>query len=817
MAQDTHRQAIERFEDAKDDVREQYTLMRADMRFSDPTDPQQWDDKAKQLRAGRPCLTFDRTNQFIGQVVNAARQNKPAIKCMPANSGADEAVAEKLEGIVRHIEYVSRAAIAYDTGIEHAARSGLGWIRVVPEIMRPETNEQEIRIKRVHDPLSCYLQAGWSEPDGSDAEHGFIETMLPEAAFKKQWPNAKIAAWEDSEDAWFGDKRVRICEYQYFVDTKSNRIVIDGPDGPMTMTEAEYWQLANQIGQKPPVVRTFEAKLRTVKWAKLSGCEVLEETDFPGQLLGLIPVIGHELWVDGKRHLCGMTRRLMDSQRAYNYERSAFIESVAMQPKAPYIVPFEAIEGFEGDWDKLNQGNPGYLPYNHVSEGEPIPAPVRQMPPTFPAAFAQGGQIASQDMEASVGMNRSNLGQQGTAISGRAKREDKVQGDTANFHYTDNQNRSVEQVGRVVVGMISTVYDTKRQARIVGEDGSHDFVQIDPEMPQAVKREQIRDDEGQTRDGKKIIAINPSVGAYDVRVKAGPAYTTLREESAEQLANMMQAAPQLMPILGDLWVSMQDWPEAEKAAKRLAAMLPPQIQELEKDDGEDIPPQAKAQIAQMQQQIEAMKQALQQAGEEVHQATQAANDKQADTTIKAQTVQNQAQQAEAKAELDRRTLELQYQQAETARIQAEQAANDAQIAKQVELAKSQTDAEQQQRTLQLEAEKINLEAEMEQSRMAHDRAMKQMEIAAEDARSQREDANKILLAEIAAKSAATASAQKAQEGANQAVSKELPAKADPKIDQILTSLQQLGQHMSAPKMIMRDKAGKAIGIQSSVK
>jgi hypothetical protein len=630
MAQDKHQQALERFKDASDSVSENYSRMKEDLRFSNPADPQQWDEKAKELRKGRPCLTFDRTNQFIAQVVNAARQNKPSIHVLPADSKADIAVAEKLNGIVRHIEYVSRAGIAYDTAIENAARVGLGWLRVVPEVMRPDTNEQEIRIKRVHDMTAAYLEAGWSEPDGSDATHAFIETLMTKRAFKAAFPKAKDQSWEGGEMGaeWFGEQ-VRICEYFDTKEKDTNRITFQAGEGgeEATLTEDEYWALAKQIGFQPPIVSTFMAKSKSVKWYKLSGAEVLEETDFPSQFLPLVPVIGHEVWIEGKRYLCGMTRRLMDSQRAYNYERSAFIESVAMQPKAPFLAAIEAMEGFEGHWSNLNSGNPAVLPYNGLDpDGKEIPRPERQHPPDFPAAFAQGGQIATQDMEASVGMFRANLGQPGTAVSGRAKREDKAQGDTANFHYTDNLSRSIEQLGRLVVDMIPRLYDTKRQARIVGEDGSHDFVQIDPEMDQAVKREPTRGQDGQMREGKKVVAINPAVGAYDVRVKTGPAYTTLREESAEQLANMMQAAPNLMPILGDLWIGMQDWPDAEKAARRLQAMLPPQIQQMESDEGEDIPPEAQAQIMQMQQQIQQMQQALQE-------ATQAANETQAKVHI----------------------------------------------------------------------------------------------------------------------------------------------------------------------------------------
>lgn len=608
---DLHKTAKERWTAATEHLREQHARMLDDMRFSNPAEPKQWDDKALKLRTGRPCLTFDRTNQFIAQVVNDGRQNKPGIYCLPADSEADPEVAEKLNGIVRHVEYTSRAGIAYDTALEHAARVGLGWVRVVPEVVNPESNEQEIRIKRVHDPLSVKLDPNSTEPDGSDAMWGFVETTYTNAAFDAAFPKKKRATW-DSE-GWFSEDSVRICEYFVIEEEQKNRIVVSMMGQEATFSEEEYWQIAQTTGVKPRVIRTEMVPQRVVKWVKMSGLEILEETVFPSKYLPLIPVMGYELWIEGKRYLCGMTRRMMDSQRFHNFAISAAYENMAQQPKAPFLLDERSLEGHEADWAKLNSGNPAYLPYNGIDEqGNPLPAPSRLAPPQIATGFAGLLEYSSTAMEASVGMFRANLGQSGNETSGKAIMARQREGDTANFHYLDNLNRSIEQLGRVIVDMIPRIYDTKRMARIVGEDGEQDFVQVDPEMPVAAQKQ-----------GRKVVAINPGVGQYDVRVKAGPSYTSLRQETAEQLSNMLQAAPQLLPILGDVWVRMQDWPEADKVAKRLKAMLPPQLQQLEEGDGPEIPPEVMSQMQAMQQQLVQLQQALQQAGQEVQQAKQA--------------------------------------------------------------------------------------------------------------------------------------------------------------------------------------------------
>jgi hypothetical protein len=666
MAQDLHQRALERYEDAKEAVRKQHERMREDLRFSNPSDPQQWPQEALDARKGRVCLTLDRTNQYIVQIVNEARKGRPGITTMPADSKGDIEVAKRLDGIIRHIEYRSRAAIAYDTAIEHAARCGLGWVRVVPEVVRPETNHQEVTIKRVHDPLSIVLDPDSTEPDGSDARFGFAETMMSKRAFKAAFPKASEASWQGdaASNRWATEDGILVCEYQVVEEAKKNHIVIGSPEGDeIDLTEDDYHELSQAIGYQPPVIRTFMGVERSVKWCKLNGNEVLEETTFPAKFIGFVPVVGFELWVDGERDLCGLTRRMMEAQRAYNYERSALVEAVALQPKAPVMVPIDAVIGHEKHWDQLNTGAPARLPYNHVGEdGNPIPPPTRLAPPTFPVAFAQGGQLALADLEGALGMFQSNLGAPNNSSSGKQERERKEQGATATFHFVDNLSRSIEQVGRIVVDMIPNLYDTKRQARILGIDGKNDQVDIDPSGP-AIKKQ-----------GGKVVSINPAAGSYDVRVVAGTNYTTQRAEAAERIAEILQASPMVAPALLPALIKLQDWPEAEKISRMLLAMAPPEVQQIanEGEDGEEpMPPQAQAAIRQLEQQAQQMGQMLD-AGEQELQRLTAENEQlKADKSIEAQRLQLDQQGAQIEAQKAQADAAIRAYEAQTERLVAE--------------------------------------------------------------------------------------------------------------------------------------------------
>lgn len=643
--QDQLQRAKECYADVKEAWQDNRQRMLEDLRFSNPVDPEQWEDEAITTRKGRPCLTLDRTNQYIVQVVNTGRMNKPGINCMPADSGADVDVAEALDGIIRHIEYRSRAQIAYDWALEGAARCGVGWLRVVPRVVDPRTNMQEICIDRVPDHLSCMVDG--DQPDGSDAMNGFAETLIPKRKFQKLYPKAATQSWEGAGDGtWVVGDMVRVCEHQYVNETAVTMIAVKAPDNgeDLHLTEDEFADLVARIGYTPDF-RTYKAKTRDVKWCTFNGAEVLEETTLPGQFIGIVPVIGYEAIIEGKRYLCGVTRRLMEAQRAYNYERSALVEAVALQPKAPLEVTAEAIEGHEAHYEALNSGQPAYLPRNaYDQEGRPLPPISRLAPPQFPVAFAQGGQMAVADMESAVGMYQANLGQPNNANSGRQERERKMQGDVATFHFVDNLSRSIEHLGRIVVGMIPVVYDTPRQAKILGMDGQQGTVDINPEMEApAVKK------------GRKVVAINPNAGRYDVRVKTGPGYTTQREEAAEGITAILQAAPQLTPILAPELARMRDWPNSEKIARALTAIAPPEVRQImgdEDEEAEPIPPQVQQAMQAMQMEGQQVVQMLQAAQAEIQRLTAELQNKEADRQAQLAEAQISAQATERKALID---------------------------------------------------------------------------------------------------------------------------------------------------------------------
>jgi hypothetical protein len=177
---------------------------------------------------------------------------------------------------------------------------------------------------------------------------------------------------------------------------------------------------------------------------------------------------------------------------------------------------------------------------------------------------------AADDIQSTVGQYNPSLGAESKEKSGKAIVARQRQADVGTFHYVDNLGRAVRQVGRIVVDLIPKIYDTKRVARIIGEDGTPDHVTLDPDQQQAVM-------EIPGEDGGIEKIYNPTIGRYDVRVTTGPSYTTKRQEAAEFMAQVLQGNKELMAVMGDLYFRMLDVPGAEEIAERLKKTLPPNL------------------------------------------------------------------------------------------------------------------------------------------------------------------------------------------------------------------------------------------------
>ena len=583
-----------------------------DLRFMAGSPDNQWQWPADVLSTrgsvqgqsinARPCLTINKLPQHVRQVTNEQRQNRPNGKVIPADDNADVQVAEIFNGVVRHIEYMSDADVAYDTACDNQVTYGEGYIRLLTEYCNDDTFDQDIKIGRVRNAFSVYMDPTIQDPCGSDAEWCFITEDILKSEYERLFPDATPISTLYSQgvgdqgiSSWLQEDTIRIAEYFYNVyDSETLHLYPNNQTAKANSPEDK--QLKEMYG-KP--LRTRKVDRKKVMWMKTNGFDILDEREWSGKYIPVVRVIGNEWEVDGQIYISGLVRNAKDAQRMYNYWTSQEAEMLALAPKAPFIGYGGQFEGYENQWKTANTTNWPYLEVNpDVTDGAGgvLPLPTRAQPPLPQTGLIQAKMGAGEDIKATTGQYDASLGEQGNERSAKAIIAREKQGDVGTYHYVDNLARAIRYITRQIVDMIPKIYDTQRIARIIGADGEVSMVKMDPSQEEPVR--EVRDQE----TGGLIEKIyNPGVGTYDVMVTTGPGYMTKRQEALDAMSQILQSNPQLWAVAGDLFIKNMDWPGAQEMADRFKKILDPKV--LATDD------QSPEMVA-AQQQMEVMAQEL---------------------------------------------------------------------------------------------------------------------------------------------------------------------------------------------------------------
>lgn len=655
------KQAKKRFQQALESTRDDFEMTE---QVQDFIAGDQWPSniKAEREQFARPCLTLDHLSQYVRHVVNSGLMRRVDVRVLPLNEKGDDQVAEIIAGMVRQIVQTSTAKVAYETGLRHACQVGFGYWRVkaVPSGCEHPTEGTpllEITIRRISDPRMVIMDPFTDYPDGRDARYAFLLTKLAKDDYKEQYGDEDDES-EESPQSW------------HMLDGKEVLPWVGDQD---TCVVAEYY---------------YKMKDGTMCWAIITPDKVLSKGIHHGNAMPIIRVVGEEYEADGKARRRGMIEPAMDAQRAYNYSSSAVIESAALAPIAPFVAADGQIEQFLSEWKDAHRVPRAVLRYKPVSAaGQLTPPPMR----VEPAGISPGWQATLQnligDTQMIMGMGQPSVsGMGGSGQTGPAVTAEQAPGDVNTYHFHEHWFQGIEQTGRVILSMIPEVYTLPQAVKIVGDDGVMQTALLNPGQEEAVAQTGIQpgapmNGETTPEEGAADMAAyakifdksyNPCVGKYDVAISLGPSSATKKQEANKMLMTILNASPQLMPIIGDLVFSTMDIAGADQIAKRLR-----------QQDGHPTPEQLQQMKAQMQQ--------LEQQNSEMEKLLLAEQQKSAASLQKAK-MDNQTKLAEA--QLD---AEVQLEIAARANINAlllEKMKGNAQISNTIIKALAEADKEQ---------------------------------------------------------------------------------------------------------------------------
>jgi hypothetical protein len=575
-------EALKRYRAGWEKDRHNQELAYQDLRFL--ADEGQWEDgaRAERVAEGRPILVVNKCPQFVRQVTGDIRQLRPAVKVVPVDDAADKDVAAKiLPGMLRYIEQRSDAKAAYFSAADQMVGGGIGHCRVYTEYAAATTFDQEICVGTIEDGIAVVWDPDSTHPTRKDAMWCFVPFDYSRDTFKARWPDASPDELDyHAEDAfrdWLTGDTVRVSEYWRKVPTKRELALY--PEGELVdLTDDDDG--AKRADAEAAGARIEKRDSFKVERILMTASSVLEGPDeWPGVHIPIVPFMGEEVKIGRRIERRGIIRTLKDVQRVYNYAVSAEAEVVALQPKAPFVGTRKNFEKYLDEWETANKKNWPFLQFEPDGANGGA-APQRVAPPVASTGILDLRTSATNDMHEVTGIYPASLGAKSNEASGRAILARQREGDTGTYVYIEAFGRAVQRVGEIIVDLIPHIYDTERTIRIVGEDGKVDAM--------AINQEQL-DPNG---DGIATLIMNDlTIGAYEVMVEMGASYATKREEARDGMTQLLQAAgPETLQLFLDLFVKQQDWPLADKIAKRAELLLPAPIRMAEAAEAGEPPP-----------------------------------------------------------------------------------------------------------------------------------------------------------------------------------------------------------------------------------
>lgn len=631
-----------------------------DLRFQVPE--LQWDERARRERLGnaqdgvptppRPILSIPKLEQPISLVLNQMRSAHLGVNIDPISPDADDDMAEVYQGIYRRIERDSQAQIPRLWAANRAVRAGRGWYRIGTRYCDDpggDPFDQEIVIQRILHQESVYIDPAAQEADFSDAQWAFVASWIPKETFKRVYPNTDLPSedefvdQEEEEPLWVTggeegdstDGAVRVAEYFWITYDREELGMLSTGETVSRKSEKEPWTLDGQPLPKGAVLKRDLLRTRKVPrvmWAKVTGSEILEgPLPWNGKYIPLIPVLGRELLpFDEQRRFQGMIGPARDAQRLYNYAASGAVEMAALEPKAPWIAAEGQIENRESEWQQSNIRNLALLQYKPKTDGAGHALPPPQRAPVDTGRLGPNMlllQQASDFIQAATHFYDPSLGKVGPERSGKAIQALQQEGDVSNSDWMYQLSAvAIAYEARVILDMIPRVYDRKaRIVRILKDDEKTSEVLLNHPYvinPQTSRPEPVQ----MSETGEAVPPVwaqrdqpppKPKVydlakGLYGVNVSVGRSFQTRMQEGSAALSNVVETAPDLLSLIGDLVFKYQDFPGAKELSDRFAKLREKQYPGLTEKAGEmPTPQEAMARVQTMEQQLQGMQQELQ--------------------------------------------------------------------------------------------------------------------------------------------------------------------------------------------------------------
>lgn len=639
----------------------------------------QWEDSVWNQFDGRPRYTFDMCKPIIASIWAEMAANEYAADIQPAGDGADEDVAQILQGMVRRMYQISSFPdqIAKRAG-KRMIMTGFSCWRLVSQYCSPRSFYQDLKFIPVS---NCHRRV-WFDCNAElqtkeDAEHVFCLSSMSRGEADKKAKRNTISISDNSDNDSYHYKPedvINIGEILYKKKVKKMIYLLDNgtvlDEDQIEEQEIDESQIVDE--RETHIIKVFSREFDGKGWIGDA-----KETVFSH--LPVIPVYANfDITEDGKTRYEGVIRALMDMQRVFNYSESRKIEESVLAARAKTFMNESLAEGYEDELADINSdpraiqlfaNNPAENGVLFYSTPPPQPSPMIteisndmirniQINSGIPNPLEQMN-ATNKDSDFRF-EQRSSMGQAGT------------------FEYYCAYQVALEYSLKVALAAFPRVYDTERKISIIDDAGQSSEVVIN------------------TLDDRKEAFNNILRGDYNVTINIGENFESRQAKTNDAILELGKVNPEIIMRNSDVLannmktvgmstiadrerahlmkmgvIPESQWTDEERQQAMLAAQQPKQ------PDPATILAEAEAQKAQAETQ-KVQTQAL------IEQAK-----------LEAKQIETQANAAKADYELQLKALQLEIDNmkkiAETGKVIAEtevmvdKQVTDKQIAKQSQL------------------------------------------------------------------------------------------------------------------------------------
>jgi hypothetical protein len=576
----------------------------------------QWSavERSEFSRLFKPAMTFNKLYDTTKKIVGEQRKNKPDLMVRSLNGLADQKQINLRADLIRTYCYKSQNDLIYQTAFKSALMMGYGAFEICLDYESPTSFNQTIRYDIIPDATRTSFDPSAQMPHKGDGNFCSRQYMYTKQEFYATYPHiSNPVSYSDPrmllDFQWETRDTIVVCKYtrkewfpvRLFLLSNGQAVTEEEWD-EMQKAIAIQRQIAESsevIGDLilrdiPKIVGERNSRDFRIRQYILTQNQIIDFMDWPSKHLPIVFVDGDSNYINGKQYTRSFIHEAKDAQKFVNYVGSEIAAEVKNRRREQWLGTPDNIVGNELMWrnPELQSG---------ILLAKPDPK-TGMMPQKMQAwelsqTLLQQFQRGSQDIREILGFSE-NEELQGRDMSGKARRERKVEGSMSAYVWFDNLNQAIEQGGRVVLDLLPVIAgEYERHVIVTKSDGRTESIILNKVM-------------GEAEDGSPIKENVLDTGDYDIEIDTGPSFAVQKDIALEFFQQTLQAAPQTFPLVADLWAKNLDIQYMPQVAERFKTLVPPEI--IAKEEGKQLPPQppspqeqmAQAQLQQQQQALE---------------------------------------------------------------------------------------------------------------------------------------------------------------------------------------------------------------------